>query len=164
MYDDETGDNGELVQCSMGCGRMFNVNVIAKHEKVCQKVFQSKRKAFNSAAHRAPEAEGFDKPPMNTMNTTKADKQPPKKKEEKGKIPKWKQQSLAFRASMKSAKNVPVTEEQKLVAKKLQQEMDTRVKCDFCGRKFEETAAKRHIPFCETKSKQMPKMAPKKKK
>ena len=47
----------------MGCGRMFNANAIEKHEKVCQKVFQQKRKVFNSASHRAPEAEGFQKPP-----------------------------------------------------------------------------------------------------
>ena len=111
MYDDEAGDNGELVECSMGCGRMFNANVLAKHEKVCQKVFQSKRKAFNSAAHRAPEVEGFDKPPMKAMNATKVDKQAPNKKEEKGKIPKWKQQSMALRAGMKHAKNEPVSEE-----------------------------------------------------
>ena len=43
------------------------------------------------------------------MNATKVEKQMTKKKEEKAKVPKWKQQSLAFRASMKQAKNVPVT-------------------------------------------------------
>jgi len=32
--------------------------------------------------------------------------------------------------------------------------MDPRVMCRFCGRKFAEKAAERHIPFCETKSKQ----------
>lgn len=41
---------------------MFNPKVLAKHENICQKVFQSKRKAFDSAAHRAPEVEGFVKP------------------------------------------------------------------------------------------------------
>ena len=30
------------------------------------------------------------------------------------------------------------------------------VQCKFCGRKFNETAAKRHLPFCEEKSKQIP--------
>ena len=42
---------------------MFNSQAISKHEKICQKVFQSKRKAFDSSAHRAPEVEGFNKPP-----------------------------------------------------------------------------------------------------
>jgi hypothetical protein len=44
------------VECSKGCGRQFNPDVIEKHEKVCEKVFQSKRKACKAAAQRAPEA------------------------------------------------------------------------------------------------------------
>jgi hypothetical protein len=38
----------------MGCGRNFNPETLAKHEKICHKVFQSKRKAFDSAAFRQP--------------------------------------------------------------------------------------------------------------
>jgi len=30
---------------------------------------------------------------------------------------------------------------------------DDRVQCQFCGRKFAEQAANRHIPHCETKHK-----------
>ena len=70
-------DDGELYECSKGCGRQFNSNVIAKHEKICEKVFQQKRKVFNTAAQRQLEAEGgFSKPPpfSNQMNQTK--KQP----------------------------------------------------------------------------------------
>jgi hypothetical protein len=64
----------------MGCGRQFNVLTVAKHEKICQKVFQSKRKAFNSAAHRAPEVEGFKAPPPMPQieEKTKNVKQKPK--------------------------------------------------------------------------------------
>lgn len=28
-------DSEELYECSKGCGRQFNANVISKHEKVC---------------------------------------------------------------------------------------------------------------------------------
>lgn len=31
---------------------------------------------------------------------------------------------------------------------------DSLVQCNFCSRKFSDQAAKRHIPFCESKSKQ----------
>ena len=31
--------------------------------------------------------------------------------------------------------------------------MDTRVPCKHCGRKFNETAAERHIPVCANKAK-----------
>ena len=34
-----------------------------------------------------------------------------------------------------------------------EEEMDDRILCKFCGRKFNENAAARHIAFCETKSK-----------
>jgi endogenous inhibitor of DNA gyrase (YacG/DUF329 family) len=32
------------------------------------------------------------------------------------------------------------------------------IQCPVCGRKFNETAGKRHISFCESKAKQLPKM------
>mmetsp|Transcript_14264 Transcript_14264/g.13836 ORF Transcript_14264/g.13836 Transcript_14264/m.13836 type:complete len:81 (+) Transcript_14264:1038-1280(+) len=33
------------------------------------------------------------------------------------------------------------------------QEYDDRVQCQYCGRKFNETAAQRHIPHCKNKTK-----------
>lgn len=71
--------------CSKGCGRQFNPNVLMKHEKVCEKVFQSKRKAFNSAAFRQPDdVEGIKQPPPPPP-------EPPKQANKKAeKIPKWK--------------------------------------------------------------------------
>ena len=88
---------------------MFSEKVIEKHEKICQKVFQSKRKAFNSAAHRAPEVEGFQKPPE--VATKKQPVRQPAKQAPKddGKMPQWKAQSLAFRAGLKQAKGAPIS-------------------------------------------------------
>ena len=34
-------------------------------------------------------------------------------------------------------------------------EMDSRIPCKHCGRKFNEEAAKRHIPLCANKARQM---------
>ena len=42
----------ELVECREGCGRKFNPDSIAKHEAVCQQVFQKKRKEFNTQKQR----------------------------------------------------------------------------------------------------------------
>jgi len=86
----------------MGCGRQFNVLTVAKHEKVCQKVFQSKRKAFNSAARRAPEVEDFKAPPSIPQREEKIKNTKQKPKEEK--VPKWKLQSAAFRAGLKAGR------------------------------------------------------------
>jgi hypothetical protein len=72
------------------CGRSFNPVTLAKHSKVCEKVFVKKRKAFNTAAQReATDAsgKGIDKDPF-------AYKPPPAKKhapeKPKSSIPKWK--------------------------------------------------------------------------
>lgn len=34
----------------------------------------------------------------------------------------------------------------------LEEATDDRILCKFCGRKFNDNAAERHIAFCETKS------------
>ena len=36
----------------------------------------------------------------------------------------------------------------------IREQMDDRVECRHCGRKFNEQAADRHIPLCEKKSKE----------
>jgi transposase-like protein len=40
-----------LNECK-SCGRKFNDEAYAKHSKICKKVFQTKRKVFNSQAKR----------------------------------------------------------------------------------------------------------------
>jgi len=52
MPIDDDDDEGELIECREGCGRRFKPKALEKHEKVCRKVFQSKRKAFNTAEQR----------------------------------------------------------------------------------------------------------------
>jgi len=42
-------EEGERVACR-SCGRQFSHQAISKHEKVCQKVFIQKRKAFDTKA------------------------------------------------------------------------------------------------------------------
>lgn len=39
-------DDGQREPCST-CGRKFNSEALAKHERICVKVFQQKRKAFD---------------------------------------------------------------------------------------------------------------------
>ena len=75
------------------------------------------------------------------MNKGKYDKVD---KSSEGKNAKWKEKSNAFREAMKAAREgttAPPTVDSSLVP------------CQFCGRKFNEKAAERHIPFCESKTK-----------
>ena len=48
----------ELVPCPAGCGRKFNKTSIARHAKICKKVFQTKTEAVDFADKR--EAAGMD--------------------------------------------------------------------------------------------------------
>lgn len=45
-------DPSEFVECGEGCGRKFNPESISKHEAICRKVFQHKRKEFNAQNQR----------------------------------------------------------------------------------------------------------------
>ena len=50
-------DPSTFVMCRQGCGRKFNPDSISKHQKVCKKVFQNKRKQFNAQQKRIVEKE-----------------------------------------------------------------------------------------------------------
>ena len=125
----------------MGCGRQFNPDSISKHEGVCKKVFQKKRKAFNAQEQRVVANEQVKLMKKGAVVEKKIEQ---KKAQEK--VPKWKADSMQLRVGLKNARNdgyAPTKEEQRVmdVANNL-------VKCHVCGRTFNETAAARHIPFC----------------
>ena len=96
------------------CGRTFNCSVIDKHVKICKKVFQEKRKAFDSKASRVSDPEQAmlmkkgeikekrqtkqNNNNTNTNNTVKTGDNEPK----------WKKQSEEFRNIIHGkATNVP---------------------------------------------------------
>ena len=150
---DETGDPGELRECPEGCGRSFNLNALKSHVKVCKKVFQTKRKAFDSAQARAieDEAVGYQKPKSNNRNNKGGYSMNVGVNDKASKKNKWKQQSEAFRAIIKGARGGEISKEDQNA---IDEARDSGlVLCNFCGRKFSDQAAKKHIPFCESKSK-----------
>ena len=99
-------DDGTRVECR-SCGRKFKPEAVEKHEKICQKVFIQKRKAFNTKDQR--KADGLEEiqreqqysKPYGKKNQRK---EPPKSTSKPGgAIPKWKQQSLQFRQAMQAS-------------------------------------------------------------
>merc|ERR1719240_1127024 len=107
-FPEEQGPSEPLVQCQH-CGRSFNPTAIEKHQKICRKVFQEKRKAFNSAedrlGHLGEEAAGLIK------NANKIQKEKENKiaagdnvEEKKKPMPKWKVDSLNFRLGVLQGK------------------------------------------------------------
>jgi len=87
-----------LIECSEGCGRKFNPDSISKHENICKKVFQKKRKEFNAQEHRLV---SNDQKKLMKRGEIIEKKLEEKKAQEK--IPKWKVDSLQFRAGIKQA-------------------------------------------------------------
>lgn len=77
------------------CGRSFNSQALQRHQKICQKVFKKKRKAFNTANQRIAEPEQLSLMKQGQMEMKKNPKLNNKKT---GAIPKWKLQSMQFRS------------------------------------------------------------------
>ena len=56
MENEDDADDQDRVECEE-CGRKFNNDAFEKHAKICQKVFQSKRKAFDPKKQRVVDSE-----------------------------------------------------------------------------------------------------------
>jgi hypothetical protein len=85
------------------CGRNFNPNALSKHVKICEKVFMKKRKAFNTQKQRINDSEQAS---LMKQGAMEAKRNPLlNNKKNNGAIPKWKLQSMAFRAICNPGKN-----------------------------------------------------------
>ncbi len=141
-------------------------------------MFGSHRKVYDSAKHRAEGTElanyrnKYNRSASNTYNNSNNKN---RSSNNKNNLPKWKLDSLAFRAAMREAKLVSVAEKQsKKTGIPLHQILKSQdqsrynsgnginnnnnsisgynrsgyVDCPHCGRSFSETAGSRHIPQC----------------
>lgn len=163
-----------LKECSI-CGRSFRVSVLARHETVCRKQANKPRRVFNMQEQRLDGVEGIEEvqrkvsspPPRNNAG---ASKRPgaPAAAASTAKMPKWKVQHEQFQAAMRAVKqqNEAAASGPSMWAvggggglggrnappppAPLPAELDDRVPCPHCGRKFAEDVAARHIPKCAT--------------
>ena len=168
-------DDGVRVECST-CGRKFRPDALEKHARVCLKVFQKKRRKFDSTSARMPPealAVGADGggggggagragrrgapargprsrggPPAGSA-AGGADAAARAKREA------WRQKSSQLREAMKASR---------MITKAQKEGKDLRdlppmpaaapdpslVPCPHCGRTFNAVAAERHIPKCAT--------------
>lgn len=143
----------DLVECR-NCGRNFAEDRIERHTEICIKTSKTKRKAFDMSKKRiqGTEAENF----ASNKRTGRfaggpaaaaSKNQPPKKKSD------WRKKRAEFIAALRAAK-----EAQRYVAAggKIsdlppppRSDNSDYVPCPHCGRKFNESAADRHIPKCK---------------
>lgn len=123
------------------CGRGFNRDRLEKHRTICQKAATKKVKVFDATKMRTKgtEAEAFVKKGLH-------------KKEVPVKKPNWRAKHEEFLNAVRQARMV---QEHLAAGGKLSDlpppppsENPDYVQCPKCLRKFNETAAERHIPRC----------------
>lgn len=148
--------NAELFECGAGCGRKFKAETLEKHEKICKKVFQTKRKQFDDTAMRLDGVVEAHEINQIKKKVVQDDKQQQKEKEKAkaaaaAKAASWKAQSEAFRANIKKAQGKQVTAEEEEAMKEVANA--GLIPCPTCGRSFGEKAAEKHIPNCQARAK-----------
>ena len=145
MPDEEYGDAGPVGECKY-CHRKFNPESLAKHQGVCQKrPDKKKRKAFDSKKLRIVTEE------QKKLAQSASKKAEPKKAAKK--MPKWKMQSAQFRNALKSTTGESGGAGGAVDSAPEIDEKEGYTQCPTCGRSFNEEVAKRHMPFCANKAK-----------
>ncbi|XP_070503613.1 zinc finger C2HC domain-containing protein 1C isoform X2 [Chironomus tepperi] len=152
---DDTPVPEGLIRCSI-CKRNFAEDRIEKHQVICQKMKTKKRKIYDSSKKRVQgtEAETYNKKPISRV-AVKSATTPSSKSSN------WRAKHEDFVKTIRAAKEM-----QAYVAKggKLSDLPPPPpsinpdyVQCPNCSRRFNEAAASRHIPICQTLNKPKPK-------
>lgn len=126
------------------CGRTFNPEVLARHEGVCKKNNDNskKRKKFDSSKQR------LDHIPIEVKN--KIASSPPVKQQHTPKAD-WKRKHEEFISSIRAAREVTTLLKSgaPLPPPKPSAPNPDYQQCPYCERRFQDSAAERHIPFCK---------------
>ncbi|KFQ68956.1 Zinc finger C2HC domain-containing protein 1B, partial [Phaethon lepturus] len=144
-----TARSQDLAPCTT-CGRHFAQDVLLRHDPICKKVFNKKRKPFSSLKQR-----------LQGTEITSVKKQPPQKvylclplfplQKQPGKKSNWRQQHEDFINTIQSAKRVTkaLKEGHPLPPPPPPSINPDYIQCPHCSRRFNEAAAQRHMKFCE---------------
>lgn len=166
--DDVGEEGGPQMECP-DCGRKFNPIPYQKHIKICAKVFLQKRKVFDSTKMRVADNPELVQIIKKTQKEAKVAAKAANQAAARQDIPikpsggagggggggggesKWKQQSEAFRAALKAAKQYTQAKESggPLPPPVASAPDPSLIPCPHCGRRFNEKAADRHIPQCQ---------------
>lgn len=147
MSDDnfygENEDEGEVEivkQPCTNCGRNFNIETLTKHINICTNL--KERKTFNSKKQRMAELE---KIPIET-------KAPPPNGNKSGKKKNWRWQHEQLMKNIRAARGAKTSNRSNPPTVN-----PDYTQCPNCKRRFNETAAERHIEFCKEQKSRIPK-------
>ncbi|EDW16184.2 zinc finger C2HC domain-containing protein 1C isoform X2 [Drosophila mojavensis] len=152
------------------CGRHFNIDRLAKHEDVCQRTMNTKRKIFDAAKQRV---KGTDNEKYNKgqqkSNLSRSQSTYSSAAQQKGlktgvKKSNWRKKHEEFIEAIRAAKKVQahLARGGKLsdLPPPPPSENPDYIQCPHCGRRFNEQAAERHIPRCATMEHNKPRKNP----
>ena len=154
------------------CGRNFNSQALIKHVKICEKVFLKKRKAFNTQKQRIQDSEQASLMKQGAMEEKR---NPLLNNKKNGGIPKWKLQSMAFRAICNPGKNPSPNQlmnnnkNNKIIKNNMNMNNNMNNNgygfggggfvnnaiaydykhCEFCNRNYNEEAYNKYLNFCK---------------
>ncbi|XP_041466410.1 uncharacterized protein LOC121416932 isoform X2 [Lytechinus variegatus] len=122
------------------CGRTFLPDVLARHLPICAKVFNSKRRVFESGRQRIAGT---------GISITKIVR-PDKIKKQGIKKTNWRQNHADFVNAIRSARRAQhaINTGKPLPPPPPPSINPDYIQCPHCGRRFNQTAAARHINFC----------------
>ena len=151
------GDNpekGESTYPCPHCGRSFVQRVLDKHVNICQKVFQNKRKTFNTQKQRMTDIEQVSLMKQGKMEEKR---NPMLNNKYKSSVPKWKLQSEEFRKIARGdfgtgnkGKGGNIGGGGGYTPSVI---TDSYIPCKFCNRKYNEEAYNKHLAGCERRYK-----------
>jgi len=152
MFEDENAPPPQLFPCH-SCGRSFNAKAMERHSKVCKKINNNTRKAFDSKKQRhvVDEFGGFTKKKSDTrLNRTNQIKKQPAKSS-------WKEKHENFIKTIKQARNVTAAIKQGKPLPPVSPPTinPDYIQCPHCSRRFNKTSAERHINFCAEQKKRI---------
>eukprot|EP00927_Polykrikos_kofoidii_P040728 TRINITY_DN34772_c0_g1_i1.p1 TRINITY_DN34772_c0_g1~~TRINITY_DN34772_c0_g1_i1.p1 ORF type:complete len:700 (-),score=134.71 TRINITY_DN34772_c0_g1_i1:62-2074(-) len=147
----EAAEDTEPQEQCAHCGRSFRLKALQRHQKICEKVFLQKRKAFDVVATVIPAEAAKAKKANEVLARKTAGRNVNGPVADSGS---WREKSEAMRAGMRAARVVSkfIKEGRPLSElpppKPTPVELDDRVPCPHCGRRFGTQQAERHIPHC----------------
>jgi hypothetical protein len=146
---ENTDAERDLLHSCADCGRKFNAESLARHRRICRKVFKSKRKVFDSAKIRLSAIEehlpGSTITPVASKKKRQIEQKPPTLKTN------WRLKSMQFRSAIGAMRkenggSYPIlnTEDSRVPSSD-----SSLTHCPHCDRGFNADAAKRHIAVCQ---------------
>ncbi|CAF1599342.1 unnamed protein product [Rotaria magnacalcarata] len=140
-----------LQPCNI-CGRQFNAESLKKHQSICRKVSNKKRRVFDAGKQRATDSDVPYKATKRTLGIYTGEVRAQDDRSKSKAKPTWREKHEQLIRSIREARSVTraIHDGGPLPVFRPSEVPSDYVMCPYCRRNFNEHVAKRHMPFCQT--------------